>query len=61
MKALPAAALLLALAACATAHDSPNSAASPAPKAGRQTDRLCFQDCVGNGGDRGFCEDRCTN
>jgi hypothetical protein len=61
MRALVAAALLLAFAACSTSRNPPNAETSPAPKASRQIDRLCFQDCMGNGGTREFCEDRCTN
>jgi hypothetical protein len=31
------------------------------PKVERQTDMLCLQDCLGTGGSREFCQDRCTN
>ncbi len=27
----------------------------------RQPDHFCMEDCLGNGGDRQLCEDRCTD
>ena len=33
----------------------------PPRKVERQTDMLCLQDCMGTGGSRDFCQDRCTN
>jgi len=32
-----------------------------APRMPRQTDMLCINDCLGAGGTRDFCQDRCTN
>jgi hypothetical protein len=34
---------------------------SPPRKVERQTDMLCLQDCLGTGGAREFCQDRCTD
>jgi len=50
--------IALLLSACLVAGCA---AQSPARKVGRQTDMLCLQDCLGNGGAREFCEDRCTD
>jgi hypothetical protein len=33
------------------------SAAKPPPRA---PDQLCMSDCLGGGGDRAFCTERCT-
>lgn len=33
----------------------------PARKAPRREDSLCMDDCLGAGGLRGFCQERCTN
>ena len=48
----------LLLAACLVAGCAGQS---PPRKVERQTDMLCLQDCMGTGGSREFCEDRCTN
>jgi len=50
--------IALLLAACLAAGCA---AQSPARKLERQTDMLCLQDCLGNGGAREFCQDRCTD
>jgi len=33
------------------------AAAAPAPRA---PDQMCMSDCLGTGGDRSFCTERCT-
>src|SRR5207302_689181 len=50
--------IALLLAACLVAGCA---AQSPPRKVERQTDMLCLQDCLGSGGAREFCEDRCTD
>lgn len=47
--------LLLALSACAAAH--PPSGSAPTP---HTLDQMCVDDCLGTGGTREFCEDRCS-
>lgn len=49
------------LAACSTSPAPQNAGQSGASRVPRQTDRLCMEDCLGSGGNREFCEDRCTN
>jgi hypothetical protein len=54
--------LLALLAACSSSPDksAPGSqppAASVPKRPG--TDTLCLNDCLGNGGGKDFCEDRC--
>ncbi|HKV99176.1 MAG TPA: hypothetical protein VJN96_05095 [Vicinamibacterales bacterium] len=52
--------VLLATGCSAAPHKS--AAEKPAqPGALRQPDDLCMNDCLGNGGDRQFCEHRCTD
>jgi hypothetical protein len=56
MRLAAVALLLLTLSGCA-ASGAQKAGAEPSPHA---LDRMCVDDCVGNGGDRKFCEDRCT-
>jgi hypothetical protein len=35
-----------------------SSSGSPPRRPG--TDTLCYDDCLGNGGNKQFCEDRCS-
>lgn len=51
--------LLVMLAACSASP--PLGDATSKPRAPAQTDMLCIDDCMGSGGTREFCEDRCTN
>jgi hypothetical protein len=50
--------LLWLLASCAARPPSPDAGT---PSARRQTDMYCMDDCVGNGGTREFCRQRCTD
>lgn len=50
--------LLLVLAGCSTPPKPNDQGAVLSP---RQRDMQCVDDCLGNGGNRQFCEDRCTN
>jgi uncharacterized lipoprotein YajG len=50
--------VLLLLAACAA---QPPTQDAGTPSARRQTDMYCMDDCVGNGGTRDFCRQRCTD
>ena len=50
--------LLLLLASCAARPPAQEAGASSAR---RQTDMYCMDDCVGNGGTREFCRQRCTD
>ncbi len=38
--------------------DRPGESAAKPPA--RAPDQLCMSDCIGTGGDRGFCTERCT-
>jgi len=55
------AALLLAALLAAGCAATPQPDQSPRPRAQRQTDMLCVNDCLGSGGAREFCQDRCTD
>jgi len=55
MKTYLLAGLCLLLAAC----ESLNQGDSPPPKR-HPADMLCMSDCLGTGGNRDFCTDRCT-
>jgi hypothetical protein len=44
-------AMILCLSACSTASRTPSAA---------QSDSLCVNDCLGNGGTREFCQSRCA-
>ncbi len=50
--------LLLLLAACSTPSKPDDQDARRSPL---QRDTQCVDDCLGNGGNRQFCEERCTN
>src|SRR3981189_2324452 len=50
--------IALLVAACLAAGCASQS---PPRKVERQTDMLCLQDCLGTGGAREFCQDRCTD
>lgn len=52
--------LLLLLAGCGSAPKEEAPSGVPA-RVQRQTDQGCMSDCMGNGGQREFCKDRCTN
>jgi hypothetical protein len=54
------ASLLAALLGCGCAAP-PGADQGAAPGIKRQTDNLCMNDCLGTGGNRDFCQDRCTN
>ena len=55
--------LLVLLAACSSSPDRPAPASQPpaasAPKR-PPMDTLCFNDCLGAGTSKEFCEDRCS-
>ncbi len=57
MKGVAFAFVLLALAACASSTGAQKTSAEPTP---HMRDQMCVDDCVGNGGNRQFCEDRCS-
>lgn len=58
--ALSAATLLLHAVGCAQVQSPGGAPESRAEKAGRRSDALCLQDCLGTQADREFCEDRCS-
>ncbi|HET7199717.1 MAG TPA: hypothetical protein VFI80_02745 [Burkholderiales bacterium] len=49
--------IVLLLAGCASPSDR---GATPHRPASRGIDTLCMDDCLGAGGNKDFCEDRCT-
>jgi hypothetical protein len=49
--------LVLLLAGCASPSDR---GATPHRPASSGIDTLCMDDCLGAGGNKDFCEDRCT-
>lgn len=57
MKLAALAALLLALSACASSSGAHRTGTEPTP---HTRDQGCMDDCLGNGGNRSFCEDRCS-
>jgi hypothetical protein len=57
MRIASIAALLLLLGSCA-ARPPAQDAGAPST---RRTDMYCMDDCVGNGGTREFCQQRCTD
>ncbi len=57
MKVSAVALLLLVASACASSTGAQKGGAEPTP---HMRDQMCVDDCVGNGGNRQFCEDRCS-
>jgi hypothetical protein len=57
MRIAGVAVLLLLLASCA----KPTAHTPGAQPAATRTDMYCMDDCVGNGGTREFCRQRCTD
>jgi len=51
--------LLVLLAACSSSPDKSTPQAATAPKR-PPMDTLCFNDCLGAGTSREFCENRCS-
>ena len=57
MKAIAVALFLFTLAACASSPGASKASSEPSP---HMRDQGCVDDCLGNGGNRSFCEDRCS-
>ena len=57
MKGIAFALVLLTLSACASSTGAQKASTEPSP---HMRDQMCVDDCVGNGGNRQFCEDRCS-
>jgi hypothetical protein len=57
MRSTAIALLLLMLGACASSTGASKASSEPTP---HTRDQGCVDDCLGNGGNRSFCEDRCS-
>jgi len=52
--------LFLGVAVCLQACSTPAPPPAPGARIG-QPDMLCVNDCLGTGGSRPFCQERCTD
>jgi len=60
-RGLPLSLYKLVISRSAAPPAAPSANKGAAPVLERQTDNLCMNDCLGTGGNRDFCQDRCTN
>jgi hypothetical protein len=53
--------VLALISACSAFQNrSETTADAPRKPPAKLTDQLCMSDCLGTGGDSGFCSERCT-